>query len=76
MLADVPGDGLHDDPYITLNMMASDPLSVRWAQRVATGQATIDGFSLEDLERSLMLGREISEARAELTADLIRELTR
>ena len=76
LLADVPGDGLHDDPYITLNMMASDPASVRWAQRVATGQATIDGFSLEDLERSLMLGREIAEARAELTADLIRELTR
>ena len=57
-------------------MMASDPSSVRWAQRMETGQATIDGFSLEDLERSLMLGREISEARAARTADLIRERTR
>ena len=76
LLADGPGDGLHDDPTITLNMMASDPLSVRWAQRMETGQATIDGFSLEDLERSLMLGREISEARAARTADLIRERTR
>jgi len=76
LLADGPGDGLHDNPTITLNMMVSDPASVRWAQRVETGQATIDGFSLEDLERSLMLGREISEARAARTADLIRERTR
>ena len=76
LLADGQGDGLHDDPTITLNMMVSDPASVRWAQRVQTGQATIDGFSLEDLERSLTLGREISEARAARTADLIRERTR
>ena len=76
LLPDGPGDGLHDDPYITLNMMASDPASVRWAQRMETGQAMIDGFSLENLERALMLGREISESRAALTADLIRERTR
>ncbi len=76
LLPDAPSDGLHDQPYITLNMMASDPASVRWAERVATGQASIDGFSIEDLERSLMLGREISEALAALTADLIRERTR
>ena len=72
----MPDDGLHDGPGITLNMMASDPASVRWAERMATGQAIIDGFSLEDLERALMLGREISEARAARTADLIRERTR
>lgn len=76
LLGDGPRDGLHDDPYITLNMMASDPASVRWAQRMQTGQAMIDGFSLEDLEHSLALGRELSEARAELTANLIRERTR
>ena len=76
LLADVPGDGLHDNPKITLNMMLSDPASVRWAERTETGQAIIDGFSLEDLERSLMLGREISEARAARTADLIRERIR
>ena len=57
-------------------MMLSDPASVRWAERTETGQAIIDGFSLEDLERSLMLGREISEARAARTADLIRERIR
>ena len=76
LLADEQSDGLHDQPYITLNMMVSDPASVRWAERVATGQATIDGFSIEDLERSLMLGREISEALTDLTADLIRGHTR
>ena len=76
LIVDASSDGLHDDPEITLNMMISDPASVRWAERVATDQATIDGFSIEDLERALTLGREISEARAARTADLIRERTR
>ena len=57
-------------------MLISDPASVRWAERVAADQATINGFSIESLERSLMLGREISEARAARTAALIRERTR
>ena len=72
----MPRDGLHDGPGITLNMLISDPASVRWAERVAADQATINGFSIESLERSLMLGREISEARAARTAALIRERTR
>ncbi|HIF21536.1 MAG TPA: hypothetical protein EYQ27_06400 [Gemmatimonadetes bacterium] len=76
LLANASSDGLHDGPGITLNMLISDPASVRWSERVETGQAMIDGFSLEDLERSLALGREISQARAARTADLIRERAR
>ncbi len=32
------GDGLHDDPIITLNMFHDDPFSVRYEERVAAGQ--------------------------------------
>ena len=69
----MPSDHLHDGAGITLNMMLDDPRSVRWAERVATGQATINGVSIADLGRSLELGTLVSEARARRTADLIRE---
>lgn len=64
-------DGLHDDPVITLNMMLSSLASVRWHERTAARQASIDGFPLQDLEQSLALAREISQARAERTAAAI-----
>ncbi len=69
----MPSDGLHDGAGITLNMMLDDPRSVRWAERVTTGQAVINGVSIADLGRSLELGKLVSDARARRTADLIRE---
>ena len=69
----MPNDAIHDSPGITLNMMLDDPASVRWAERVKTGQAVINGVSIADLGKSLELGREISDARAERTARLIEE---
>ena len=69
---DMLSDGLHDGAGITLNMMLSDTRSVRWAERVATGQAMINGVSLSDLGRSLELGKKVSEARAKRTAVLIK----
>ena len=70
--ADMPADGLHDNPAITLNMMLDDPRSVRWAERVATRQASIDGVSIAELGRSLELARAVAGARATRTADIIR----
>jgi hypothetical protein len=69
----MPSDGLHDSPGITLNMMLSDINSVRWAERVKTNQAVINGVSIADLGRSLDLAKKISEARSERTANLIKE---
>ena len=69
----MPSDGLHDGAGITLNMMLDDPRSVRWAERVATRQAVINGVSIADLGRSLELGKLVSDARAQRTADVIRE---
>ena len=66
-------DGLHDDPGITLNMMLDDPRSVRWAERVETGQAEIDGVSIANLGRALELGERISLARAHWTVEAIQE---
>ena len=60
----MPDDGLHDNAAITLNMMLDEPRSVRWADRVATRQAVINGVSIADLGRSLEL--------AKRTADVIR----
>ena len=70
--ADMPADGLHDNPAITFNMMLDDPRSVRWAARVATRQASIDGVSIAELGRSLELARAVAGARAARTADIIR----
>ncbi len=69
----MPRDGLHDSPGITLNMMLDDPASVRWAERVKTRQAVIDGVSIADLGASLEVARRISDARAERTARAIEE---
>ena len=69
----MPDDGLHDNPAITLNMMLDDPRSVRWAARVATRQAVINGVSIADLGRSLELAKKVSDARAKRTAEVIRK---
>lgn len=67
------GDGLHDDPAITLNMLVTDPQSVRWDARVKAGKATINGFSIADKEKALEIGKKIVEFRAKTTAALIRK---
>jgi len=69
----MPSDGLHDSPDITLNMMLTDLSSVRWAERVHAGQATIDGVSLADLPTALGWAQEIVEARANRTVEVIRQ---
>jgi creatinine amidohydrolase/Fe(II)-dependent formamide hydrolase-like protein len=69
----MPSDGLHDSPGITLNMMLDDINSVRWAERVKTDQAVINGVSIADLARSLELAKMIAEERTEYTAGLIRQ---
>ena len=69
----MPSDNIHDSPGITLNMMLDDIGSVRWAERVATGQAMINGVDISDLTRSFMWAEEIADVRSERTANIIRE---
>jgi creatinine amidohydrolase len=67
------GDGLHDDPGITMNMMVTDPSSVRWEQRVKAGKATINGVSIADKAKALATGRKIVEMRATSTVAAIKK---
>ena len=69
----MPGDGLHDSPGIGLNMMLDDVNSVRWAERVATGEAMINGVDISDLHQALQWADEIADARSERTAGIIRD---
>lgn len=65
-------DGYHDDPTVTLLMMAVDPETVRFEQRVAAGLASINGVELTPLEDRIEAGRRLNEFRADLTVDAIR----
>jgi creatinine amidohydrolase len=70
----MPDDGLHDSPGITLNMMLTDPKSIRWEERVKAGKATINGVSLVDKQKALEWAKAIVEARATRTAELIKKV--
>jgi len=56
-----------------MNMMITDPNSVRWEQRVKAGKATINGVSIADKAKALEIGRKIVDMRATTTANLIRK---
>ena len=68
---DSAGDGLHDDPIITLNMFATDPKSIRYEERVKANKATINGFSVADRKKNAELAKEIIEFRTQYTIDAI-----
>ena len=65
-------DGFHDDFVITSIMMAEDPESVRHAQRVAAGKASINGLSIADLEATIETGRKLLGFRVDRTVEAIR----
>ncbi len=72
---DRKSDGLHDDPTITMNMMVTDPQSVRWDARVKAGKATIDGVSIADRDKAIAIGKQIVAFRADVTAAAIKKAT-
>jgi creatinine amidohydrolase/Fe(II)-dependent formamide hydrolase-like protein len=68
-----PSDSIHDDPGITMNMMVTDPSTVRWDARVKAGKATINGVSIADKAKALETGRKIVEMRANNTVAAIKK---
>ncbi len=64
-------DGIHDDFVITSIMMTEDPASVRHAQRVAAGKASINGVSIEDREATIEIGRKLLQFRVDRTVEAI-----
>jgi creatinine amidohydrolase/Fe(II)-dependent formamide hydrolase-like protein len=71
IVEDSAGDGLHDDPIITLNMFATDPKSIRYEERVKAKKATINGFSVADRKTNAELAKEIIAYRTQYTIDAI-----
>ena len=69
----MPDDGLHDSPGITLNMLLTDPNSVRWEARVKAKKATINGVDISNLNRSREWARAIVDARATRTVEFIKQ---
>ena len=68
---------MHDDPIITLNMLITDPKSVRWDERVKAGKATINGVDIADKAQEAMeLAKKIVEFRAEPTVKAIKKADR
>jgi len=65
-------DSLHDDAIISLNMFITDPKSIRYAERVKAGKATINGVSLADAAKNTELAKAIVEYRATVTANAIK----
>lgn len=68
-----PGDRLHDDAIISLNMFITDPKSIRLDERIKAGKATINGISLADRAKNTAWAKQIVEYRATTTADAIRK---
>ncbi len=65
-------DGTHDDFVITSIMLARDPTTVRWRQRVDSGLATINGLSIADREKTAEIGRKLLQYRVDTTVAAIR----
>jgi creatinine amidohydrolase len=68
-----PSDNVHDEPMYTFPMMLVDPQTVRWAQRVKIGKASIDSVSIANREEAIDIGRKIVDFHATATAALIRK---
>ncbi|MGI9628720.1 MAG: creatininase family protein [Longimicrobiales bacterium] len=65
-------DGIHDDFVITAMMLAQDPMTVRHAQRVKAGKATINGLSIEDADETAKIGTKLLQYRVDHTVKAIR----
>jgi len=72
-VVETKSDGHHDDIWVTAMMAVTDPVQIRYDQRVAAGLASINGVPLEPLEKTVDLGRKMVEFRAAYTAAIIRE---
>ncbi len=64
-------DGFHDNFYITSIMMAVDPTSVRYEQRVKAGKATINGVSIAPKEKAIEVGKKLIQFRVDQTVRAI-----
>jgi creatinine amidohydrolase/Fe(II)-dependent formamide hydrolase-like protein len=69
----INADGIHDEYGLTAVLMAYDPKTVRYDERVAAGKATINGVSIVPKEKTIEMGRKIVEFRANVAVEAIRK---
>jgi len=65
-------EGHHDNVAITAMMMTVDPNSVRMKERRAKGKFSINGVSLDPVDKTVALGKKAVSYRAEITVEAIR----
>lgn len=65
-------DRYHDSYWITTLMMVNDPEIVRYSSRVKQGLASVNGVSLEPVEQSVAVGKELTRFRVENAVRAIR----
>ena len=66
-------EGLHDEYFIAVTMMAADLNSVRADQRIRAGKFSINGVSLLPIEKTLANAQKIIEYRTGLTVTAMRK---
>lgn len=64
-------EGYHDYYWVTALMMAVDPASVRYDERVKAGKATINGLSIAPKEKTAEIGWKLMAFRVEQTVAAI-----
>lgn len=65
-------EGFHDDFVMTAQMLAVDPNSVRYKQRVAAKKASINGVDISDLAKTQDWGKKIFDYRTDVTAKALK----
>lgn len=66
-------EGLHDDFAMEAMMLSIDPASIRMKQRVAAGKFKINGVNLAPAEKTIQLGKQIIDFRADVAIQAIRK---
>ncbi|MBC8086277.1 MAG: creatininase family protein [Phycisphaerae bacterium] len=68
---DRPSDyrnGIHDDIYYEAQIAVQDPKLIRAAERKKVGKLSLHGVDLSNMKKTIALGKELAEYRAEITA--------
>jgi hypothetical protein len=61
-------NGIHDDIYYEAQMAVQDPNLIRAEERLKTGQLKLHGVDLAPISKTIELGRQLAQYRAEIVA--------
>jgi creatinine amidohydrolase len=61
-------NGIHDDVYYEAQIAVQDPKLIRAEERRKAGKLSLHGVDLSDMKKTVQLGTELAEYRAEIVA--------